>query len=154
MMTARMMMLNWVQETSVRAAVVLSVGLPRLVSRAWVVAALSRVVELVVEVEGGALVGMVEVIVVEGVADMEVEDFGASVVVLGIGVGMIRAAGRVQLWARASPVKPGAHNWQRGPAVLLMQLMQCPVSERQSWAGPLGSAFPLQSQGTQPPAAL
>lgn len=89
-------MLNWVQETSVRAAVVLSVGLPRLVSRAWVVAALSRVVELVVEVEGGALVGMVEVIVVGGVADMEVEDFGASVVVRDIGVGMIRTAKNAQ----------------------------------------------------------
>lgn len=36
-MTARMMMLNWVQETSVSAAVVLSVGLLRLVRRAWVV---------------------------------------------------------------------------------------------------------------------
>lgn len=37
MMTAKMMMLNWVQETSVRAAVVLSVGLLRLLSIVCVV---------------------------------------------------------------------------------------------------------------------
>lgn len=56
MMTARMMILNWVQETSVSAAVVLSAGPLRLVSRAWVVAAVLGGAggELAVVLEEGA----------------------------------------------------------------------------------------------------
>lgn len=94
MMTARTMMLNWVQETSVRAAVVLTVGLPRLVSRAWVVAMLSRMLELVVE--GGALVGTVAVrpLLLGVGAEVVVVALGVSVVVAGSGVRTIRAAGK------------------------------------------------------------
>lgn len=84
-------MLNCVQETSVRAAVVLSVGLVRLVSRAWVVAAvLSAVLVLLLDVEAGTPLVVTEVRVVL-VADTE-GDVGASVVVVSAGVGMSRGA--------------------------------------------------------------
>lgn len=97
MMTARMMMLNCVQETSVRAAVVLSVGLLRLVSRAWVVAVvavvLSVVLVLLLVVEAGTplAVADVRVVLVEGVEE-DVVEVGAAVVVVPAGVGMIRGA--------------------------------------------------------------
>lgn len=84
-------MLNCVQETSVRAAVVLSVGLLRLVSRAWVVVAavLSAVlVLLLLDVEAGRPRGGEDVL-----------NVSASVVFVFAGVGMSRGVGRVQLCA-------------------------------------------------------
>lgn len=92
-MTARMMMLNCVQETSVRAAVVLSVGLLRLVS--WVVAAvLSTVLMLLLDVAAGTPLTLTEVKVrlVLGVKGDDVLDIGTCVVVVSAGVGMIRDA--------------------------------------------------------------
>ena len=82
-MTAKMMMLNWVQETSVSAAVVLSVGLPRLVSRAWVVVVGPEAeAEEEEELDGGRALGTV----VEEGRDSVVErvggDVGASVVLV------------------------------------------------------------------------
>lgn len=111
-MTAKMMMLNWVQETSVSAAVVLSVGLPRLVSRAWVVVVGPRAEEE--ELDGGRAFGAV---VKEG-RDSEVErvggDVGTSVVlvvlVVWIDVGTILGTVFVQLCALASPTYPGAQS--------------------------------------------
>lgn len=103
-------MLNCVQETSVRAAVVLSVGLLRLVSRAWVVAAvLSAVLVLLLDVEAGMPLAAAEVraVLVAGVEE-DVLDVGAAVVVVPAGVGMIRSVREVQLCARASPMNPGA----------------------------------------------
>lgn len=94
-MTARMMMLNCVQETSVRAAVVLSVGLLRLVNRAWVVAAvLSTVLVLLLDVEAGTplAVAEVKVVLVVGVEWGGVRDVGACVVVASAGVGRSRGA--------------------------------------------------------------
>jgi len=64
MMTARMMMLNCVHETSVGAAVVLSVGLLRLVSRAWVVVVLRAVLVLLLGLEAGMPLDVVEIKVV------------------------------------------------------------------------------------------
>lgn len=87
-------MLNCVQETSVRAAVVLSVGLLRLVSRAWVVAAvLGTVLTLLLDVEVGMPLAMTEVtvVLVVDVGD-EVLDFGANVVVVSAGAGGSRGA--------------------------------------------------------------
>lgn len=74
----------------------LSEGLPRLVSSAWVVATLSRVLKLVVE--GGAPVGTVEdrpllLRVGAGVGVLE-----ASVVVTSSGVGIIRAAKKQMIY--------------------------------------------------------
>lgn len=85
-------MLNCVQETSVSAAVVLSVGLPRLVSRGWVVAAVLREV-LMLEVGMGALGAEV----VEERVGRVGGDVGASVVVVSSRVGMSLGVGRVQL---------------------------------------------------------
>lgn len=131
-MTARMMILNCVQETSVRAAVVLSVGLPRLVNNAWVVVAavLSVVLLLLLDVEAGTplAVAEVKVVLVAIVEGGDVLNMGASVVVVLGGVGRTLGDGRVQLCARASPVKPGTHSWHWGPVVLLMQWRQWPVS--------------------------
>lgn len=95
--------MNCVQETSVSAAVVLSVGLPRLVSRGWVVAA---VLKEVLEVAMGALGAGV----VEDRVGRVGGDVGASVVVVWKGVGRSLGVGRVQLWALASPTYPGAHS--------------------------------------------
>lgn len=88
MMTARMMMLNCVQDTSVRAAVVLSVGLLGLVKSAWVVAAaLSGVLALppaVVEVKAVPAVveGVSDVVVCSGVSRSRgAEERKASVMV-------------------------------------------------------------------------
>lgn len=110
------------------ADVVLSVGLPRFVSMAWVVIALNRMVELVVETEEDAVVSIAEVMVVLGVAEVEEEVLGAAVVGLVTGGGMTFPTRRVQLWARASPTKSRAQRWQREPMVLLMQRRQWPVS--------------------------
>lgn len=107
------MMLNCVQETSVSAAVVLSVGLLRLVSRAWVVAAVLREVLmllLVVMARKPFAVVEIKVVLVVGVEGEDVVDVGSSVVVLSAGVGMSRGVGRVQLCAWASPMKPGAQS--------------------------------------------
>lgn len=85
-------MLNWVQETSVRAAVVLSVGPLRLVSRACVVAAVvSTVLMLLPVVEAGTPLAVGELVVgVEG--EDAVEDGGSVVVVVAAGGGMSRVA--------------------------------------------------------------
>lgn len=88
-------MLNCVQETSVRAAVVLSVGLLRLVSRAWVVAAvLSVVLALPLEMEAGTPFAVVEVkgVLVVGGEAGDVRDVGASAVGVPAGVGRSRGA--------------------------------------------------------------
>lgn len=95
-MTARMIMLNCVQETSGRAAVVLSVGLFRLVIRAWVVAAvLSVLLMLLPNVAPEtplAVVGVKMVVVVVEGEDVLV--VGASIVVAFAGVGMSRRTER------------------------------------------------------------
>lgn len=122
-------MLNCVQVTSVRAAVVLSVGLLRLVSRAWVVeVVLGVVLVLLLDVEAGIppAVGDVIVVLVVVVVDEDVLGMGAFAVPAGEGIS--RGVSRVQLCVRASPVKPGAQNWHCGPVVLLMQRRQRPVS--------------------------
>lgn len=89
-------MLNCVQETSVRAAVVLSVGPLRLVSRACVVAAVvSTVLMLLPVVEAGTplAVGELKVVLVVGVEGEDaVEEGGSVVVVVAAGGGMSRVA--------------------------------------------------------------
>lgn len=89
------MMLNCVQETSVRAAVVLSVGLLRLVNRAWVVAAvLSVVLMLLLDVATRTplVVADVKVVLVVGMEGEDVLGVGTSVVVVFAGMGMSRGA--------------------------------------------------------------
>lgn len=83
------MILNCVQVTSVRAAVVLSVGLLRLVTRAWVVEVLlSVVLVLLLDVEAGIppAVGDVNVVLVVVVVDEDVVGVGAFVVAAGEGI--------------------------------------------------------------------
>lgn len=95
MMTARIMMLNCVQETSVSAAVVLSVGLLRLVSRAWVVAAVvSTVLMLLLDVAPGTPLAVVVLkVVLMGVVEGEdVVEVGASIMVVFAGLGIPRGA--------------------------------------------------------------
>lgn len=91
-MMARIMMLNCVQETSVTPAVVLSVGLLRLVSRAWVAAA---VLELLGRVTPGKpLPVVVEVVPKVVVAGADVGDVRASVMVVFAGIGIAFGAKR------------------------------------------------------------
>lgn len=76
-MTARMMMLNCVQDTSVSAAVVLSAGLLRLVSRAWGVVLVSAP-----DLESGTALSVVGVTEGEGEVAPAV---GTSAVIDGVG---------------------------------------------------------------------
>lgn len=93
MMTARMMMLNCVQETSVSAAVVLSVGLLRLDNRVWVVAAVLRaVIILLLYVEPGMPPAVVVVEVALVMEEENILDVGASVVVVFADIGIRRCA--------------------------------------------------------------
>lgn len=112
--------------TSVRAAVVLSVGLLRLVSRAWVVeVVLSVVLVLLLDVKAGIPLALGDIKVVLVVIVVE-EDVGGFAVASGVGI--IRGVGWVQLSLRVSPTKPGAQNWHCVPVVPLMQRRQWPVS--------------------------
>lgn len=83
-------MLNCVHETSVRAAVVLSVGLLRLVSRACVVDVLRVVLVLLLDLEEGTtlfLMGFKGVLVEDEDGDGTV-DVDASVAVASAAAGM------------------------------------------------------------------
>lgn len=112
--------------TSVRAAVVLSVGLLRLVSRAWVVeVVLSVVLVLLLDVKAGIPLALGDIKVVLVVIVVE-EDVGCFAVASGVGI--IRGVGCVQLSLRVFPTKPGAQSWHCVPVVPLMQRRQWPVS--------------------------
>lgn len=89
-------MLNCVQDTSVRAAVVLSVGLLRLVNRAWVVAAVLRAVLMLllnVAAWPPPAVADVTVVLVVSMEGEDVLDAGGAVVVVSTFVGMSRGVG-------------------------------------------------------------